>query len=103
MGIFDFGRGPAAAAGGGGSQLFRAEAAGPIKDTKLTPRMAGTAKGLWGVYSLFSIACAVAFWLGGMAPLDAVMHMFATVSLGGLSPTMPALDFFNRRCWRASR
>ena len=39
--------------GVGGSQLFRAEAAGPIKDTKLTPRMAGTAKGLWGVYSLF--------------------------------------------------
>ena len=25
-------------------------------------------------------------WLGGMAPLDAVMHMFTTVSLGGLSP-----------------
>jgi len=53
--------------GVGGSQLFKAKAAGPIKDTKLTPRMAGTAKGLWGVYSLFSIACAVAFWLGGMA------------------------------------
>ncbi len=68
--------------GVGGSQLFRAEAAGPIKDTKLTPRMTGTAKGLWGVYSLFSIACSVAFWLGGMAPLDALMHMFATVSLG---------------------
>ena len=72
--------------GVGGSQLFRAEAAGPIKDTKLTPRMAGTAKGLWGVYALFSVACALAYWLGGMAPLDAVMHMFTTVSLGGLSP-----------------
>ena len=80
--------------GVGGSQLFRAEAAGPIKDTKLTPRMAGTAKGLWGVYSLFSIACAVAFWLGGMVPLDAVMHMFATVSLGGLSPHDASFGFF---------
>ena len=69
--------------GVGGSQLFKAEAAGPVKDAKLTPRMTGTAKGLWGVYALFSVACALAYWLGGMAPLDAVMHMFTTVSLGG--------------------
>ncbi len=72
--------------GVGGSQLFKAEAAGPLKDTKLTPRMTGTAKGLWGVYALFSTLCAGAYWAGGMAPLDAVMHMFTTVSLGGLSP-----------------
>ena len=72
--------------GVGGSQLFKAEAAGPVKDAKLTPRMTGTAKGLWGVYAIFSIACALAYWLGGMQPLDAVMHMFTTVSLGGLSP-----------------
>ena len=72
--------------GVGGSQLFKAEAAGPLKDTKLTPRMTGTAKGLWGVYALFSTLCGVAYWAGGMAPLDAMMHMFSTVSLGGLSP-----------------
>jgi len=71
--------------GVGGSQLFKAEAAGPVKDAKLTPRMTETAKGLWGVYALVSAACALAYWLGGMGPLDAVMHMFATVSLGGLS------------------
>lgn len=72
--------------GVGGSQLFRAEAAGPVKDAKLTPRMTDTAKGLWGVYAFLSLTCAVAYWLGGMRPLDAVMHMFTTVSLGGLSP-----------------
>ena len=72
--------------GVGGSQLFRAEAAGPLKDTKLTPRMTGTAKGLWGVYALFSFACGLAYWAAGMQPLDALMHMFTTVSLGGLSP-----------------
>lgn len=72
--------------GVGGSQLFKAEAAGPVKDAKLTPRMTETAKGLWGVYALLSSACALAYWLGGMGPLDAVMHMFSTVSLGGLSP-----------------
>lgn len=72
--------------GVGGSQLFRAEAAGPVKDAKLTPRMTDTAKGLWGVYATLSAACALAYWLGGMSALDAVMHMFTTVSLGGLSP-----------------
>ena len=71
--------------GVGGAQLFKAEAAGPIKDTKLTPRMTQTAKGLWGVYGLFSLGCGLAYWAAGMEPLDALMHMFSTVSLGGLS------------------
>jgi len=78
----------------GGSQLFKAEAAGPVKDTKLTPRMTETAKGLWGVYVVFSLGCALAFWLGGMAPPDAIMHMFSTVSLGGLSPHDESFGYF---------
>lgn len=78
----------------GGAQLFKAEAAGPIKDTKLTPRMTETAKGLWGVYALFSIGCALAYWAAGMEPLDALMHMFSTVSLGGLSSHDASFAFF---------
>ncbi|NMM78043.1 TrkH family potassium uptake protein [Acidovorax sp. SRB_24] len=80
--------------GVGGAQLFKAEAAGPVKDTKLTPRMTETAKGLWGVYALFSVLCALAYWAGGMAPLDALMHMFSTVSLGGLSSHDASFAFF---------
>jgi len=81
--------------GVGGSQLFKAEAAGPIKDTKLTPRMTETAKGLWGVYVAFSLACALAFWAGGMSGPDAVMHMFATVSLGGTSTHDASFGYFH--------
>lgn len=80
--------------GVGGSQLFRAEAAGPVKDTKLTPRITSTAKGLWGVYAIFSVSCGLAFWLGGMSPLDALMHMFTTVSLGGLSSHDASFGYF---------
>lgn len=80
--------------GVGGAQLFKAEAAGPIKDTKLTPRMTETAKGLWGVYAFFSVGCALAYWWGGMSPLDALMHMFSTVSLGGLSSHDSSFAFF---------
>ena len=80
--------------GVGGAQLFKAEAAGPIKDTKLTPRMTETAKGLWGVYAFFSVGCVLAYWWGGMSPLDALMHMFSTVSLGGLSSHDSSFAFF---------
>ena len=81
--------------GVGGAQLFRAEAAGPIKDTKLTPRVTETAKGLWGVYGVFSLACLLAFWAAGMSPLDALMHMFATVTLGGLSSHDTSFAYFD--------
>ncbi len=80
--------------GAGGAQLFRAEAAGPIRDTKLTPRMTGTAKGLWGVYAAFSLGCLLAYWLAGMQPLDALMHMFSTVSLGGMSAHDASFGYF---------
>jgi trk system potassium uptake protein TrkH len=71
--------------GVGSSQLFKAEVAGPIKDSKLTPRVKETAKGLWGIYATFSAVCFLAYWAGGMTAIDALMHMFTTVSLGGLS------------------
>jgi trk system potassium uptake protein TrkH len=37
--------------GVGGMQLYRAETPGPIKDSKLTPRIAETAKALWYIYA----------------------------------------------------
>jgi trk system potassium uptake protein TrkH len=71
--------------GVGGSQLFKAESAGPIKDAKITPRIADTAKGLWSVYGALSLLCVLAYRLGGMDWADAWAHMFSTMSLGGLS------------------
>ena len=56
-----------------------------MKDTKLTPRIAETAKGLWLVYFGFTAACFIAYWLAGMSWLDALMHAFTTMGLGGFS------------------
>lgn len=70
---------------GGAGSIFQAESTGPLKEAKLTPRIAETAKGLWGVYCLFSLACVLAYWAGGMSWGDAWLHMFSTMSLGGLS------------------
>jgi trk system potassium uptake protein TrkH len=69
----------------GGTQLFRAEAAGPMKDQKLTPRIADTARGLWGVYFGIALACFIAYKWAGMGWADAFMHMCSTVGLGGFS------------------
>ena len=71
--------------GVGGSQLFKAETPGPMKDTKLTPRITETAKGLWLVYFGITVACILAFRWAGMDWLDAVIHAFSTMSLGGFS------------------
>jgi trk system potassium uptake protein TrkH len=71
--------------GVGGRQIFRAEIPGPVKDTRLTPRMADTAKGFWMLYAGFTIVCAVCYKLAGMDWFDAVVHALSTLSLGGFS------------------
>lgn len=71
--------------GVGGRQIFKAETPGPMKDRKLTPRIAETAKGLWIVYAMISALCLVAYRLAGMNWLDAWVHMFTTMGLGGFS------------------
>ena len=57
----------------GGMQLFRAEAPGPQTD-RLTPRIAQTAKLLWGVYLLLSVLETVLLMLGGLSLFDALCH-----------------------------
>jgi trk system potassium uptake protein TrkH len=69
----------------GGMQLYRAETPGPMKDDKLTPRIAETARGLWAVYFALSALCLVAYRWAGMSWPDAFMHMCTTMGLGGFS------------------
>ena len=81
--------------GVGGRQLFSAESPGPIKETKLTPRMAQTAKGLWLVYLALAIACTVGYAWAGMGWGDAFIHMFTTLGLGGFSSHDASYAYFN--------
>lgn len=81
----------------GGMQLYRAETPGPIKDSKLTPRITETAKALWYLYLSLTIACAISYWLAGMTVFDAVLHSFSTVSIGGFSTHDLSIGYFNSR------
>jgi trk/ktr system potassium uptake protein len=81
--------------GVGGSQLFKAETPTPMKDTKLTPRIAETAKGLWLVYFGLTVACGLAYHWAGMNWLDAMMHAFTTLGLGGFSTHDASYAYWN--------
>ena len=79
----------------GGMQLYRAEIPGPVKDTKVTPRIAETAKALWYIYLSLTIACAAAYWLAGMTFFDAICHSFSTIAIGGFSTHDASMGYFN--------
>ena len=81
--------------GVGGMQIFRAEASGPMKDKKFTPRIAETAKALWTIYVFLTLFCCVGYWVAGMELFDALAHAFTTVSIGGLSTYGGSIGFFN--------
>ncbi len=81
--------------GVGGMQLYRAETPGPMKDTKLTPRITETAKALWFIYLWLTIACALAYWAAGMSPFDAIGHAFSTVAIGGFSTHDTSMGYYD--------
>ncbi|BDM62561.1 Trk system potassium uptake protein [Shewanella sp. NFH-SH190041] len=81
--------------GVGGMQLYRAEIPGPVKDSKMTPRIAETAKALWYIYLLLTIACASAYWLAGMSAFDAICHSFSTIAIGGFSTHDASMGYFH--------
>ena len=81
--------------GVGGRQLFKAETPTPMKDSKLTPRMAETAKGLWQVYVVITLICMLSLWAGGMSWIDAMVHGFSVMALGGMSSHDASMAFFD--------
>jgi trk system potassium uptake protein len=78
-----------------GTQLFRAETTGPSRDTKLTPRIAETAKALYLVYVGLTAMCAAAYWVAGMELFDAIAHSLSTVSTAGFSTHDAAFDYWD--------
>ena len=81
--------------GVGGMQLFKAETPGPMKDSKLTPRIAQTAKALWLVYVGFTVACIMGLKFAGMDWYDAVCHAFSVMALGGFSTHDASVGYFD--------
>jgi trk system potassium uptake protein TrkH len=81
--------------GVGGRQMFKVATPTPMKDQKLTPRMAETAKGLWAVYVILTAACILVLWALGMSLFDAVVHALSILSLGAFSSHDASLGYFD--------
>ncbi|HJO62906.1 MAG TPA: TrkH family potassium uptake protein [Desulfobacterales bacterium] len=80
--------------GVGGMQLYKAEVPTPVPD-KLRPRIRDTARILWKVYALISLAEVILLMLGGMGLYDALNHTFTTMPTGGFSTKNTSVAYFD--------
>ncbi len=84
----------APAAGLAMQRVFHAEISGVSQD-RLTPRIAQTAKIIWAIYLVLTVAGIAAFAAAGMGPFDAVNHSFTSVSSGGFSTRATSIAAFD--------
>ena len=80
--------------GVGGFALVKAESTGPEKG-KITPKMANTAKALWGIYLGLTVLQTVMLMLCGMDFIDALSHTFSSLGTGGFSSKNASIGGFN--------
>jgi trk system potassium uptake protein len=80
--------------GAGAARLLGAEVSG-LTQTRLTPRIADTAKALLVIYLAISLAETMALMVVGMSLYDAVVHTFTTVATGGFSPKTASIGFYD--------
>lgn len=79
---------------GGSVKVFSAESSAPLR-SKLHPRLSTSAKWIWSIYMTLTVACAVAYWLGGMSLFDSLNHAMCTTPTGGFSTYNDSFAHFN--------
>ena len=75
-------------------QMFRGEIPGPTAE-RLKPRLAQTAKILWGAYAVLTLAETILLKLGGLSLFDALCQSFGTMATGGFSTKNNSIAAFN--------
>lgn len=78
----------------GGMSLFTAESPG-ISPDKLNPKIKDTAKILWNIYLIFTVAETILLALGGMSIFDAICHSFTTMATGGYSTKQASIAYWS--------
>ncbi|MBP1908454.1 TrkH family potassium uptake protein [Methanolobus bombayensis] len=79
--------------GVGGRQMFRAEVPG-LQEERLRPRIRETAKILWLVYIVLSLAEFILLMSAGLSPYDSITHTFTSISCAGFSPNSNSIAAF---------
>jgi len=81
---------------GGSVKVFAAEATGPMR-SKMHPRLSTSAKWIWSIYVLLTLACGLSFWAAGMDWFDATNYAMTTTATGGFSTHNGSTVFFNSK------
>jgi trk system potassium uptake protein TrkH len=84
----------APATGLASQRVFFAETSGVTAD-RMTPRIADTAKIIWGIYLAITVLGFLAYWIAGMGPWDAINHAFTSVATGGHSTRTASIGAFD--------
>jgi trk system potassium uptake protein TrkH len=77
-----------------GMELFHSESSD--RSEKPMARLTQLSSWLCGVYVGMSVLCALAFWLAGMTPFDAITHSMTTVSTGGYANYDASFGYFKQ-------
>ncbi len=77
----------------GGMQLFHMESSD--RSEKVMPRAAQIASGIALIYLLATVACAAAYWMGGMTAFEALTHAMTTIATGGFSTSDESVGKFD--------
>ncbi len=78
----------------GGMQMFNAEQ-NKIAGDKIRPRISSTARRLWVVYGLLTVALFLLLWAGPMTAFQAACHAMSTMSTGGFSTSSAGVNIFH--------
>ncbi len=74
--------------------LMRAEVPGPETD-KLVPKARDTAKILYSMYFVLTVAEIIFLFIGGMSLYDSIIHSFSTAGTGGFSSRNSSVAFYD--------
>ncbi len=74
--------------------LMRAEVPGPETD-KLVPKARDTAKILYSMYFVLTVAEIILLLAGGMSLYDSIIHSFSTAGTGGFSSRNSSIAFYD--------
>ncbi|GGC96503.1 TrkH family potassium uptake protein [Vreelandella lutescens] len=81
----------------GGMRLFHTESSD--WSDKVMPRTGGIAKATLSIYVILTLAAMLSYWLGGMLPLDAIVHGMTSLATGGFANSDASFGAYSEQPW----
>ena len=78
---------------GGSVKIFSAESTGPIK-AKLHPRLSSSARSIWTIFLVMTVACIISYYALGMDFFDSVNYAMTTLATGGFATHNASIEFY---------